>query len=111
MSIHPPVRAGSRTPDGYCSVRSSREGGSPSVGGGTSDGCRGQGCRAAAASAQCSFTHPYASSILLPRRWCNRVGARDPWRSGGFIWLLQSVLILVHGAASSSSLPFSKVNK
>lgn len=87
-----------------------REGAPPSVGG-TSDGCRGQGCRAAAASAQCSSTNPYASSILLPRRWCNRVGARDPWRSGGFIWLLRSVLILVHGAASSSSSPFSKVNK
>lgn len=70
--------------------------------------------RAAAASAQSVQFHTpplCVFDIASPERWCNQVAApaRDPRRSGSS-GVLRSVLILVHGAVSSS-VRFSKVNK
>lgn len=90
----PPVLCCARReppPDDRWSVRSRRVGGSPSVGGGTSDRCHGQGCRAAGQRAA-QFHTPATHGDL------------------GSSGLLRSAPILVHGAALSSS-PFSKVNK
>lgn len=66
------------------------------------------------ASAQRSSIHPYASRLLPRRRWWHGAtgSRRAPATHGdlGSSGLLRSALILVHGAALSSS-PFSKVNK